>query len=64
MICMARVYRLESLMDLIAKVDLVLFELFLCKPVRPDAIRYGEEEDTKKWQILHDETLVTVRRED
>jgi hypothetical protein len=48
-------------MDLIAKVDLVLLQYCLGKLGSPDAIEYGEQENTKKWQALHNEIVATVR---
>jgi hypothetical protein len=50
-------------MDLIAKVDLVLLQYCLGKLGSPDAIEYGEQENTKKWQALHNENLVQYRCE-
>jgi hypothetical protein len=50
-------------MDLIVEIDLILLEFFLWKPGGLDAIEYGEQENTKKWQALHNENLVQYRCE-
>jgi hypothetical protein len=60
-VCMGRVYRLESLMDLIVEIDLILLEFFLWKPGGLDTIEYGKKGDRNKWQALHGEIGVTVR---